>query len=66
MTLTTGFQGRRFDVPEARTGVPRIDLPSPAPCAAADAVFADAKAFLSSNEARQMGRIPDFPEQCSV
>ena len=25
-----------------------------APCAAADAVFADAKAFLSSNEARQM------------
>ena len=54
MTLTTGFQGRRFDVPEARTGVPRIDLPSPAPCAAADAVFADAKAFLASNEARQM------------
>ena len=54
MALTTGFQGRRFDVPEARTGVPRIDLPSPAPCAAADAVFADAKAFLSSNEARQM------------
>ena len=54
MALTTGFQGRRFDVPEARTGVPRIDLPSPAPCAAADAVFADAKAFLASNEARQM------------
>ena len=54
MALTTGFQGRRFDVPEARTGVPRIDLPSPAPCVAADAVFADAKAFLSSNEARQM------------
>ena len=50
MAVTTGFQGRRFDVPEARTGVPRIDLPSPAPCAAADAVFADAKAFLSSNE----------------
>ena len=54
VAVTTGFQGRRFDVPEARTGVPRIDLPSPAPCAAADAVFADAKAFLSSNEARQM------------
>ena len=54
MAVTTGFQGRRFDAPEARTGVPRIDLPSPAPCAAADAVFADAKAFLSSNEARQM------------
>ena len=54
MALTTGFQGRRFDAPEARTGVPRIDLPSPAPCVAADAVFADAKAFLSSNEARQM------------
>ena len=54
MAVTTGFQGRRFDVPEARTGVPCIDLPSPAPCVAADAVFADAKAFLSSNEARQM------------
>ena len=54
MAVTTGFQGRRFDVPEAGTRVPRIDLPSPAPCAAADAVFADAKAFLSSNEARQM------------
>ena len=49
---TTGFQGRTFDVP--RTGVPCIDLPSRAPCAAADAVFADAKAFLSSSEARQM------------
>ena len=44
--------GRTFDVP--RTGVPCIDLPSRAPCAAADAVFADAKAFLSSSEARQM------------
>ena len=52
MAVTTGFQGRTFDVP--RTGVPCIDLPSPAPCAAADAVFADAKAFLSSSEARQM------------
>ena len=31
-----------------------IDLPSRAPCAAADAVFADAKALLSSSEARQM------------
>ena len=38
------------DVQEPRTGVPRIDLPG----AAADAVFADAKAFLSSGEARQM------------
>ena len=52
MAVTTGFQGRTFDVP--RTGVPCIDLPNPAPCAAADAVFADAKAFLSSSEARQM------------
>ena len=52
MAVTTGFQRRTFDVP--RTGVPCIDLPSRAPCAAADAVFADAKAFLSSNEARQM------------
>ena len=52
MAVTTGFQGRTFDVP--RTGVPCIDLPSRAPCAAADAVFADAKAFLSSSEARQM------------
>ena len=52
MAVTTGFQGRTFDV--ARTGVPCIDLPSRAPCVAADAVFADAKAFLSSSEARQM------------
>ena len=52
MAVTTGFQGRTFDVP--RTGVPCIDPPSRAPCAAADAVFADAKAFLSSSEARQM------------
>ena len=36
MAVTTGFQGRTFDVP--RTGVPCIDLPSRAPCAAADAV----------------------------
>ncbi|MCY4636556.1 MAG: hypothetical protein OXG04_18970 [Acidobacteria bacterium] len=35
---------------EPRTGVRRIDLPG----ASADAVFADAKAFLSSSEARQM------------
>ena len=52
MAVTTGFQGRTFDVPQ--TGVPCIDLPSRAPCVAADAVFADAKAFLSSSEARQM------------
>ena len=52
MAVTTGFQGRTFDVPQ--TGVPCIDLPSPAPCVAADAIFADAKAFLSSSEARQM------------
>ena len=52
MAVTTGFQRRTFDVP--RTGVPCIDLPSRAPCVAADAVFADAKALLSSSEARQM------------
>ena len=52
MAVTTGFQRRTFDVPQ--TGVPCIDLPSRAPCAAADAVFADAKAFLSSSEARLM------------
>ena len=52
MAVTTGFQGRTFDVP--RTCVPCIDPPSRAPCAAADAVFADAKALLSSSEARQM------------
>ena len=33
---------------------PCIDPPRRAPCAAADAVFADAKAFLSSSEARRM------------
>ena len=52
MAVTTGFQGRTFDVP--RTCVPCIDPPRRAPCAAVDAVFADAKAFLSSSEARQM------------
>ena len=52
MAVTTGFQGRTFDVP--RTCVLCIDPPRRAPCAAADAVFADAKAFLSSSEARQM------------
>ena len=52
MAVTTGFQGRTFDVP--RTCVPCIDPPRRAPCVAADAVFADAKAFLSSSEARQM------------
>ena len=52
MAVTTGFQGRTFEAP--RTGVPRIGLPSRAPCAAADAVFAYDKAFLSSSEARQM------------
>ena len=50
MAVATGFQGRTVDVQEPRTGVRRIDLPG----AAADAVFADAKAFLSSSEARQM------------
>ena len=45
MAVATGFQGRTVDVQEPRTGVPRIDLPG----AAADAVFADAKAFLSSS-----------------
>ena len=38
MAVTTGFQGRTFDVP--RTCVPCIDPPRRAPCAAADAVFA--------------------------
>ena len=52
MAVTTGFQGRTFDVP--RTCVPCIDPPRRAPCATADAVFADAKAFLSSSEARRM------------
>ena len=50
MAVATGFQGRTVDVQEPRTGVRRIELPD----TAADAVFADAKAFLSSSEARQM------------
>ena len=50
MAVTTGFQGRTVDVQEPRTGVGSIDLPG----ASADAVFAEAKAFLSSSEARQM------------
>ena len=52
MAVATGFQGRTVDVQEPRTGGTRIDLPR----AAADAVFADAKAFLSSSEARQMSQ----------
>ena len=50
MAVATGFQGRTVDVQEPRDGVRRIDLPGPS----ADVVFADAKAFLSSSEARQM------------
>ena len=50
MAVTTGFQGRTRDVQEPQTGVRRIEFPG----TAADAVFADAKAFLSSSEARQM------------
>ena len=49
MAVTTGFQGRTRDVQEPRTDVRRIEFPS-----TAAAVFADAKAFLSSSEARQM------------
>ena len=52
MAVATGFQGRTVDVQGPRTGVPRVDLPGPS----ADAVFADAKAFLSSSEARQMSQ----------
>ena len=50
MAVTTGFQGRTRDVQDPRTDVRRIEFPG----TAADAVFADAKAFLSSSEARQM------------
>ena len=50
MAVATGFEGRTVDVQEPRTGVRRIEVPD----TAADAVFADAKAFLSSSEARQM------------
>ena len=52
MAVATGFQGRTVDVQGPRTGVPRVDLPGPS----ADAVFADAKAFLSSSQARQMSQ----------
>ena len=50
MAVATGFQGRTRDVQEPQTGVRRLEFPG----TAADAVFADAKAFLSSSEARQM------------
>ena len=49
MAVTTESQGRTVDVQEPRNGVPRTDQQG-----AADSVFADAKAFLSSSEARQM------------
>ena len=52
MAVATGFQGRTVDVQEPRTGVRRIDLPGPS----ADAVFADAEAFLSSSQARQVSQ----------
>ena len=50
MAVETGFQGRTVDVQKPRTSSPRTAHPR----ATADAVFADAKAFLSSSEARQM------------
>ena len=50
MAVETGFQGRTVDVQKPRTSGPRTAHPG----ATADAVFADAKAFLSSSEARQM------------
>ena len=47
------FSGRTFNTRGMRTVDSRIALRGPAPCAA-EAVFAKAKAFLSSREARQM------------
>ena len=51
--VTTRFSGRTFNTQEMRAVSPRIALVGPARCAA-EAVFAEAKAFLSSCEARQM------------
>ena len=51
--VTTRFSGRTFNTQEMRTVIPRIAPRGPAPCAA-EAVFAETKAFLSSREARQM------------
>lgn len=51
--MTKRFSGRTFNTQEMRTVNPRIALRGPVPCAA-DAVFAEARAFLSSDEARQM------------
>ena len=49
MAVATESQGHTVDVQEPRNGVPCTDHQG-----AADAVFADAKAFLSSSEARAM------------
>ena len=51
--VTTRFSGRTFNTQEMRTVIPRIAPRGPAPCAA-EAVFAETRAFLSSREARQM------------
>ena len=51
--VTTKFSGRTFNTQEMRTVIPRIAPRGPAPCAA-EAVFAETKAFLSSREAREM------------
>ena len=53
MAETTGFQGRTFDVP--RTGVPWHRSPEPSPVRSGRMLSSrNAKAFLSSSEARQM------------
>ena len=49
----TRFSGRTFSTQGMRTVDSRVALRGPVPCAA-EAVFAEAKAFLSSREARQM------------
>ena len=51
--VTTRLSGRTFNTQEMRTVIPRIGPRGPAPCAA-EAVFAETKAFLASREARQM------------
>ncbi len=51
--VMTRFSGRTFSTQGMRTVDSRVALRGPVPCAA-EAVFAEAKAFLSSREARQM------------
>ena len=61
--VMTRFSGRTFSTQGMRTVDSRVALRGPVPCTA-EAVFAEAKAFLSSREARQMSA-SDLERNCT-